>query len=227
MKLSKRIIPAVRIPVVGVVVILAILGCQPSEQTDVKKADQQTNLEKADQQTDLKKADIELKVVKKADQQSGPKKADITLQVSAAGLKFKHSTGQLEKCISSPNPHCVRVQKGDDAEITFHLKGWRNWEFNRIQLVAEPSDVKPSAKLNFGDQVGFTKDMRDDFYVTVNDVDIYPDVNGIIKLNGPSGVGRDFILIDKNNLAQIYTYQLEACKGESCERSDPKIENEG
>ena len=201
MKLTKRIIPAVRIPVVGVVVILALLGCQPSEQTGAQKA--------------------------------GVQKADIKLAASAAGLKFTGASGNLGTCKSTKKPYCVNVEEEFTAEIVFRLVGSPGWEFSRMQLVAEPSDVKPSddessAKLNFGNQAGFTPEMQDDFYVTVDSKNILPDTNGIIKLGGSPGVGQNFTLIDNNNLEQIYSYQLEVCdENDVCNETDPIIENEG
>ena len=74
--------------------------------------------------------------------------------------------------------------------------------------------------------------MRDDFYVTVNGVDIHPDTNGIIDLNGTSDNGREFTLFDNNVLPQTYNYQIKVCPTTAsdsnvCKDSDPKIENEG
>ncbi len=150
------------------------------------------------------------------------RRADIQLTISAAGLKFTGASGDHGNCQSTNNTYCVRVPHGDDAELTFRLVGQPNWEFSRMQLVAEPSD-----KLDFGAQAGFTQAMIDDFYVTINGVNVHPDGDGIIDLDGPPGVGRDFILIDNNELTQTYKYQLEVCNGDECESSDPKVENDG
>jgi len=224
MKLTKRIIPAVRIPVVGVVVILALLACQPSEQTEVQKADQQTYIEEADQQTNLEKADINQKPLQIA---------VIDLVANDAILKFTGTLGNHRKCKSTSNPYCVNVENDYRAEIIFRLIGSPDWEFSRMQLVAEPSDVESSddessAKLNFGKQSGFTPKMRTDFYVEVNGIKFKPDTNGIIELGGSPGVGQNFTLIDNNNLEQIYSYQLEVCdENDVCNQTDPKVENEG
>ena len=180
------------------------------------------------------------------------KKADIQLTVSAAGLKFTGASGHHGTCKSTNNTYCVNVPPGKTARITFRLVGLPNWGFSRMQLVAVPSDVeasdvelsdvKPSdvepsdvessdvesyAKLDFGNHAGFKPTMQADFYVKVNGVDVHPDTNGIIELGGSPGVGKNFTLIDKNNLKQIYKYSLEACKGDNCKRVDPRVENEG
>lgn len=160
-------------------------------------------------------------------------RTDIQLTVSAAGLKFTGASGHHGNCDTSNSPYCVKVEQGDNAEITFRLVGFNNWGFSRMQLVAEPSD-----KLDFGTQGDFSQEMQDDFYVTINGVDIHPDTNGIIDLDGPPGVDKNFTLIDKNDFRQTYKYQLEACEineddddddddNDNCHRSDPMIENEG
>ena len=160
-------------------------------------------------------------------------KADIKLAASPASLKFTGASGNLGTCKSTNKPYCVHVKKWYRAEIIFRLIGSPDWEFSRMQLVAEPSDVESSddessAKLNFGKQSGFTPKMRTDFYVEVNGKKSKPDTNGIIELGGSPGVGQNFTLIDNNNLEQIYSYQLEVCdENDVCNQTDPKVENEG
>ena len=162
--------------------------------------------------------------------------ADIQLTISGPpgnpSLKFTGASGHVGNCKPANNsPNCVRVAPNDTATMTFRLVGQDHWKFSQMQLVAGPPDIDPNDKLNFGPQTGFSQQMRDDFYVTIGGVDIHPDSNGIIKLNTSPGVGRDFILVDNNQLAQTYIYQLQVCRTkngiEQCKDSDPRIENEG
>ena len=153
---------------------------------------------------------------------------DIQLTISGTGLNFTGANGAAN-CLPPNNnkPYCLRVLLGNDAEITFRLVGQPDWEFSRMQLSPEAS-VKP----NFGSQIGFTPAMQTDFYVEVNGNAVHPDTNGIIELKGSPGVGRNFILIDNNNLQQTYDYSLEVCPPNStnpnqCEKADPMIVNEG
>ena len=154
-------------------------------------------------------------------------RADIQLTISGAGLDFTGASGTVGNCQSNNKPYCIRVLHGNDAEITFRLVGQPDWEFSRMQLNPESS-----VKLNFGNQIGFTPAMQADFYVKINDVEIHPDTNGIIDLDGPPGVGRNFTLFDNNVLIQTYDYSLEVCDPTTsdpivCEPVDPKIVNEG
>lgn len=155
-------------------------------------------------------------------------KPDLQLTISGAGLIFTGGNG-IANCLAPNNnkPYCLRVLHGNDAEITFRLVGQPDWEFSRMQLVPEST-----AKTGFVNQIGFTPAMQADFYVKINGADVHPDTNGVITLNGSPGVGREFILIDNNNLPQTYDYSLEVCPpGVSdptqCEPVDPKIVNQG
>lgn len=159
------------------------------------------------------------------------KDAEIMLTISGAGLNFTGASGHVGTCKNQNSPNCVNVPPGDTAALSFILGGQPGWKFSQMQLVAGPPDINQSAKLNFGNQSGFSQLMRNDFYVTINGANIQPDARGIIKLDTPPGVGRNFILVDKNKLKQTYIYQLQVCKTENdetqCEDSDPRLENEG
>ncbi len=150
------------------------------------------------------------------------KKADIQLRANVTGLNFTGASGHAGNCKSTNSHYCVNIDGGDSVEVKFRLVGSPGWRFTRMQLVAEPS-----AKLNFHDQKGFTRAMRDEFYVVIKDAELYPDTNGIIDLKDLPNDGLIFTLIDKNSFKQYYKYQLEACKESKCETSDPKFENEG
>lgn len=158
------------------------------------------------------------------------RKADIKLRISNAGLKVVGAEGHVGTCkIHKIEPDCINVPKGNTAEISFRLVGWKDWSFSRIQLVHDD----PSDKLDFADQAGFTPAMIDDFYVEVSGVDVKPDSNGIINFTGMAD-GRIFTLHDKNKTKQNYRYQIEACpqkedesEEHECEPSDPRLENEG
>jgi len=153
------------------------------------------------------------------------RKADFKLKIGGGGLKIDSYNGHVGRCkINRNRPDCVGVPKGNTAEIKFQLKGWKDWNFTKMQLVAEPSD-----KLEFGTQSGFSEGMIEDFYVYINGRDgekREPDSDGIINLTGVED-GRNFTLHDNNIIEQTYRYQIQACLDEECEPTDPMIENEG
>lgn len=153
------------------------------------------------------------------------RKADFKLKIGGAGLKIDSFNGHVGTCrINRVRPDCIGVPKGNTAEIMYQLKGWKDWNFTRMQLVAEPSE-----KLDFGTQKNFDKDMIKDFYVYVNGKDgekREPNSDGIIDLTGVED-GRNFTLHDNNIVKQTYRYQIEACLETECKITDPKIENEG
>ncbi len=126
-------------------------------------------------------------------------------------------------CNVSTSVGCVKVPKGEQAAVTFELFGIPDWKFTRMQLVAGPN------KIGFANQADFTAEMRADFYVVDQDGnDRHPDANGIIDLTDVGNAdGTGFTLNDLNQLAHTYRYQIEACKGGSCENSDPRFVNEG
>lgn len=151
------------------------------------------------------------------------RKADFKLRIGGAGLKIDAYSGHVGRCkINRNRPDCVGVPEGNTAEISFQLKGWKDWNFTQMQLVAEPYD-----KLNFGEQKNFDEDMRMDFYVYIDGEKREPNSNGIIDLTGKED-GRNFTLHDNNIVKKTYHYQIQAClTPENCESTDPKIENEG
>jgi len=149
----------------------------------------------------------------------------VTLTISAQGLDFTGNT-RSGLCNTSTHLACLRIPNKDTARINYRLVGRPSWGFTRIQL------VHSGPKLDFGDQTGFTQDMKDDFYVKYgNEKIIVPDENGIIDLTDLPDIVRNFVLTDNNVYEQTYRYQIQVCKGPNkdvdCEPSDPKIENEG
>lgn len=151
------------------------------------------------------------------------RKADFKLKISGAGLRIDSYSGHVGRCkINRNRPDCVGVPEGNTAEISFQLKGWQDWNFTQMQLVAEPSD-----KLNFGNQSGFDEDMRKDFYVEIDGEKRQPNTHGIIDLTGGAD-GRNFTLYDNNVVKKTYSYQIQACLAPgNCQDTDPRIENEG
>ena len=110
-----------------------------------------------------------------------PQKAFITLDIEDDKLKISGTSGQRGKCPPPVEEGCVQVEKIKKAKIKFNLDmpNMKDWEFSKIQLVAEAS---ANAKLNFGDQTGFSDKMIADFYVKFNGKGRHPNENGIIEL---------------------------------------------
>lgn len=154
-----------------------------------------------------------------------PQRADIVLTIEDDKLVIHAATGNAANCPAGEEKGCIRVTKWRKAHVRFLLDDMDDWEFSKIQLVAEPT-----AKLDFGNQAGFTQDMIDDFYVKINNIKQYPDANGIIDLTGLNK-GDEFKLKDRNKFKQTYWYQIQACPPTGnladCRDSDPKIINDG
>lgn len=151
-----------------------------------------------------------------------PQKAYISLVKSEDKLDISNESGNLGTCTAPIEPGCVGVSKWRRAKIQFRLVNMDDWTFKQIQLVAEPL-----AKLDFGTQTPpFTQEMKDDFYVKINNVKTQPDDDGIIDLTGLEK-GYKFKLVDRNNFKQNYLYQIEACLGDVCKKMDPRIQNGG
>ncbi len=154
-----------------------------------------------------------------------PQRADVFLTIKDDKLVIDAATGNAANCPAGEKKGCIRVSKWRKAHVRFLLHKMDGWEFSKIQLVAEPT-----AKLDFGNQAGFTQNMIDDFYVKINNTKQYPDTNGIIDLTGLKK-GGEFKLIDHNKFKQTYSYQIRACNTAvntpDCKNSDPKIINEG
>lgn len=151
-----------------------------------------------------------------------PQKAYINLEESGNKLVILDESGNLGACTLPRETGCVGVSKWRRANIKFRLVNMDDWTFKQIQLVAEPL-----AKLDFGTQTPpLTQDMKDDFYVKINNVKTQPDDDGIIDLTGLEK-GYKFKLVDRNNFKQNYLYQIEACLGDVCKKMDPRIQNGG
>ena len=148
--------------------------------------------------------------------------AYIGLTEAGNKLDILEESGNLGACPSPKQPGCIGVSRWRKAKIQFRLVNMDDWTFKQIQLVAEPL-----TKLTFGPQTpALTSEMKDDFYVKINNIKTYPDDNGIIDLTGLQP-GYKFKLVDHNNFKQIYSYQIEACNGAVCKQMDPMIRNEG
>lgn len=146
----------------------------------------------------------------------------LTQDLSGSKLVIDGESGNLGKCETPRKPGCVGVSKWRKANIRFRLVNMDGWIFKQIQLVAAPLP-----KLDFGTQTpALEPEMKDDFYVKINNIKIYPDDNGIIDLAGLQP-GYKFKLVDRNNFTQNYSYQIEACNEGVCLPMDPMIENEG
>ena len=158
-----------------------------------------------------------------------PQRAFITLDIEDNKLKISGTSGQRGKCPPPVEEGCVQVEKIKKAKIKFNLDmpNMKDWEFSKIQLVAEAS---ANAKLNFGDQTGFSPEMIADFYVKFGSEKRHPNKAGIIELRD---LDRNvFTLFDNNDFKQTYSYQIEACLADSndpndCKKMDPKVINEG
>jgi len=154
-----------------------------------------------------------------------PQRADVSLTIKDDKLVIHAATGNAANCPAGEKKGCIRVTKWRKAHVRFLLHKMDGWEFNKIQLVAEPT-----AKLNFGNQAGFTQNMIDDFHVRIKNTRQYPGANGIIDLTGLKK-GDEFKLIDRNKFKQTYSYQIRACPTagdpKDCKDSDPKIINDG
>jgi len=158
-----------------------------------------------------------------------PQKAFITLDIEDNKLKISGSSGQRGSCPPPAEEGCVRVKKIKRAQIKFNLDmpNMKDWEFSKIQLVAEAS---ANAKLDFGKQEGFTDDMKKDFYVKFDGKNKHPNENGIIELKELNK--NVFTLFDRNDFEQTYSYQIEVCPTTTsdqtkCKKTDPKVINEG
>lgn len=156
-------------------------------------------------------------------------KAFITLNIIDDELEISGTSGQRGKCPPGSEEGCVRVEKIKRAQIKFNLKmpDMQDWEFSKIQLVAEASE---NAKLNFGTQTGFSPEMIADFYVKIGSDKRHPNSDGIIELRDLDK--NVFKLRDRNDFKQTYSYQIEACPADSedsddCRKMDPKVINEG
>ena len=84
-----------------------------------------------------------------------PQRADIYFSIKDSQLEISVSTGNRGGCVPKG---CVHVSRWRKAHIRFLLDDMDDWEFSKIQLVAEPTP-----KLDFGNQAGFTQEMIDDF----------------------------------------------------------------
>jgi hypothetical protein len=155
----------------------------------------------------------------------------IELEVIASDTKVKiraqSGPGKVD-CRNSLQKGCVKVPKGDTAEIKFDLEDSSGWSFSRMQLVPGGN----AAKFDF-DELGKPLSGRErrDFSVAIRANKIRkPDSDGIINLKT---VGDSFILYNNNVVKQTYGYQIEVCpdgkdSGDpACLTSDPKIDNEG
>lgn len=156
-------------------------------------------------------------------------KAFITLNILDNKLKISGTSGKRGKCPQGSEEGCVQVKKIKRAQIKFNLEmpDMKDWEFSKIQLVAEAS---ANAKLNFGTQDGFSPEMIADFYVKFGSDNRHPDKDGIIELRDLDK--NVFTLFDRNDFKQTYSYQIEACPANSndpndCKKMDPKVINEG
>ena len=153
-----------------------------------------------------------------------PQNADITLTMSSDKLVIGDVSGNLGDCKEFKEKGCVGVSKWRKANIKFRLVDMDDWSFSQIQLVAEASK---NAKLNFGTQAGFTKDMINDFYIKIDSKKVAPNTDGIIHLKDLKN-GDVFKLVDRNNYKQTYSYQIQACPEVGvCIDMDPKVMNEG
>jgi hypothetical protein len=149
----------------------------------------------------------------------------IKLQVVSGVLKIHDGP----ECINSNHKGCVKVPKGETANIHYELIGAPDWSFSRMQLVsgvdADKWDFKKPTKT-------LTTDERKDFEVSAGDQYEQPNKKDIIDLTGLED-GREFILQDFNKVPQTYRYQIEVCPegknsgAPACLMTDPKIDNEG
>jgi hypothetical protein len=158
-----------------------------------------------------------------------PQKAFITLDIEDDELIISGTSGERGKCPPPVEEGCVQVKKIKKAKIKFNLDmpNMQDWEFSKIQLVAEAS---ANAKLDFGTQTGFSEKMIADFYVKFDGKKKHPNENGIIELKELNK--NVFTLFDRNKFKQTYSYQIEACPTTSsnqseCIEMDPMIVNEG
>lgn len=155
--------------------------------------------------------------------------ATIQLQATpdgAGGFKLK-KTGRLMHCTApgpDPDPEgCIHVPVKDTATITFKLNASPSWHLTSF-TICRASGTDP-CKLSLPE--------RADFEVTESGTGIpmYPGASGETNLATLGADLQQFVLDDRNTVAQDYEYVIVACKGEGeeevCTTADPPLENRG
>ena len=147
----------------------------------------------------------------------------IQLQAVPDGTAFKlQKTGRLV-CVSPKPQGCIRVPKGDTAKVTFKLNASPSWHLTSF-TICRASGTEP-CKLVLKE--------RADFEITESGTGapMYPDENGEVDLATLGADLQQFVLDDRNTVAQDYEYVVVACKGEGdeevCTTTDPPLENHG
>jgi len=153
----------------------------------------------------------------------------VILKAGANATELKITTPGSRKCKKAHRKKagCMHIGRGDQAHINFKLIGSPNWTLTQLKICKGSDKTSLDCNLRIGDLGEFiATDASSSKTAALSKAGIID----LTQITSATARLAEFILIDNNNYAQDYFYQVQACdkmRTTRCIWSDPPIENKG